>query len=150
MTNFITNESGAVTVDWVVLTGAIIGLGVAVMASVGTGTTGLADTVESTLEGTGIASYLPASGTLTARQYVDAAGGFGQFDNADDRTAAFAAAEAAIAAKAPDGFVYAGFMDQDSEYPVYLNAADGLMSIGGETLNSADYAGTPVVLFSML
>lgn len=32
--NFGRNESGAVTVDWVVLTAAIVGLGIAVLASV--------------------------------------------------------------------------------------------------------------------
>jgi Flp pilus assembly pilin Flp len=41
MLNFIkrfkTEEQGAVTVDWVVLTAAIVGLGVAVIASVSTG-----------------------------------------------------------------------------------------------------------------
>jgi Flp pilus assembly pilin Flp len=39
---FRTDESGAVTVDWVVLTAAIVGLGVAVMTTVRSGTTGLA------------------------------------------------------------------------------------------------------------
>ncbi|MFT6653028.1 MAG: hypothetical protein ACJAX2_002900, partial [Celeribacter sp.] len=32
--NFNENEDGAVTVDWVVLTSAIVGLGVAVLATV--------------------------------------------------------------------------------------------------------------------
>jgi Flp pilus assembly pilin Flp len=35
------DEDGAVTVDWVVLTAAIVGLGVAVIASVRTATTDL-------------------------------------------------------------------------------------------------------------
>ena len=35
--NFISNESGAVTVDWVVLTAALVGLGLAVMAVVSGG-----------------------------------------------------------------------------------------------------------------
>jgi Flp pilus assembly pilin Flp len=35
--NFIKSESGAVTVDWVVLTAAIVGLGLAVMAVVSGG-----------------------------------------------------------------------------------------------------------------
>lgn len=35
--NFAADESGAVTVDWVVLTAAIVGLGIAVVASVRTG-----------------------------------------------------------------------------------------------------------------
>ena len=39
--NFKSDESGAVTVDWVVLTAAIVGLGLAVMSSVGGGVTTL-------------------------------------------------------------------------------------------------------------
>ena len=35
--NFFHDESGAVTVDWVVLTAAIVGLGIAVITSVGKG-----------------------------------------------------------------------------------------------------------------
>ena len=35
--NFASNESGAVTVDWVVLTAALVGLGLAVMAVVSNG-----------------------------------------------------------------------------------------------------------------
>ncbi|MDD9921230.1 MAG: hypothetical protein OXQ92_02975 [Boseongicola sp.] len=42
---FLKDESGAVTVDWVVLTAAIVGLGIAVLTSVGNGTTALADRV---------------------------------------------------------------------------------------------------------
>lgn len=49
--NFIRSEDGAVTVDWVVLTAAIVGLGFAVMTSVGGGTTTLADNVSSSLSG---------------------------------------------------------------------------------------------------
>ena len=38
MTNsFLSSESGAVTVDWVVLTAALVGLGIAVMGVVSTG-----------------------------------------------------------------------------------------------------------------
>ncbi|MCC5988873.1 MAG: pilus assembly protein [Pararhodobacter sp.] len=39
--NFHNDESGAVTVDWVVLTAAIVGLGIAVVASVRGGVTSL-------------------------------------------------------------------------------------------------------------
>jgi Flp pilus assembly pilin Flp len=39
---FVRSESGAVTVDWVVLTAAIVGLGLAVMAVVSTGVEDLA------------------------------------------------------------------------------------------------------------
>lgn len=45
MTNFLKNfrndEAGAVTVDWVVLTAAVVGLAVAAYGSIKTGATGL-------------------------------------------------------------------------------------------------------------
>ena len=44
---FLKDESGAVTVDWVVLTAAIVGLGIAVLTSVSGGTTVLADSISS-------------------------------------------------------------------------------------------------------
>jgi Flp pilus assembly pilin Flp len=44
---YLNDESGAVTVDWVVLTAAIVGLGIAVLTSVGGGTTTLANKVSS-------------------------------------------------------------------------------------------------------
>ena len=46
---FLNDESGAVTVDWVVLTAAIVGLGIAVLSSVGGGTTELAGKISSSL-----------------------------------------------------------------------------------------------------
>ncbi len=55
--SFNDDETGAVTVDWVVLTAAIIGLGVAVMTSVGAGATDLADDIEVSLKTSAIASY---------------------------------------------------------------------------------------------
>lgn len=44
------DEDGAVTVDWVVLTAAIVGLGVAVVASVRTATTSLGDKISTAVE----------------------------------------------------------------------------------------------------
>ena len=43
--SFKKDESGAVTVDWVVLTAAIVGLGMVVMTTVGDGITGLGDAI---------------------------------------------------------------------------------------------------------
>ncbi len=54
---FFADESGAVTVDWVVLTAAIVGLGIAVLTSVSGGTTNLAGDIASELSSTTIASY---------------------------------------------------------------------------------------------
>jgi len=46
---FAADESGAVTVDWVVLTAAIVGLGIAVVASVRSGTTSVAEQIDTSL-----------------------------------------------------------------------------------------------------
>ena len=45
--NFRNDEDGAVTVDWVVLTAAIVGLGIAVLASVAGGVNSLASAISS-------------------------------------------------------------------------------------------------------
>ncbi len=55
--NFKRDEDGAVTVDWVVLTAAIVGLGIAVLTSVAGGTTDLADDISSNLASQTIATY---------------------------------------------------------------------------------------------
>lgn len=44
------DEDGAVTVDWVVLTAAIVGLGIAVVQTVGNGTVVLGDKIRAQLE----------------------------------------------------------------------------------------------------
>jgi Flp pilus assembly pilin Flp len=61
MLNFIKNfrrdEDGAVTVDWVVLTAAIVGLGIAVLTSVGNGTTALSSKISSNLSAHSLTTY---------------------------------------------------------------------------------------------
>ena len=53
MTNFFKrfaqDESGAVTVDWVVLTAAIVGLGIAISTTIFGGVKDLADAIEADL-----------------------------------------------------------------------------------------------------
>ena len=55
--NFKNDESGAVTVDWVVLTAAIVGLGLAVLSSVSGGTTSLANKISGNLASQTISTY---------------------------------------------------------------------------------------------
>ncbi len=50
--SFKNDEAGAVTVDWVVLTAAIVGLGLVVMTSVGGGIESLGSTVATDLSAT--------------------------------------------------------------------------------------------------
>lgn len=54
--NFAKSESGAVTVDWVVLTAAMVGLGLAVMAVVSTGIESLSNDIATGLTNTPIGS----------------------------------------------------------------------------------------------
>ena len=48
--NFRNDESGAVTVDWVVLTAAIVGLGIAVVATVRGGAENMAESIGTSLD----------------------------------------------------------------------------------------------------
>ena len=54
--NFRNDESGAVTVDWVVLTAAIVGLGIAVVATVGGGIGSLGGEISEALSGATVAT----------------------------------------------------------------------------------------------
>ena len=54
--NFRADEDGAVTVDWVVLTAAIVGLGLAVLVSVRAGATDLAGDIQTNLTGVVVGS----------------------------------------------------------------------------------------------
>ena len=50
--NFVASESGAVTVDWVVLTAAMVGLGMATLMVVSNGVEGLAGSIDGALVNT--------------------------------------------------------------------------------------------------
>ena len=53
---FLANESGAVTVDWVVLTAAIVGLGLAVVTSVRSGVSSLGTSISNSLSSASVAT----------------------------------------------------------------------------------------------
>ncbi len=59
--NFRKDEDGAVTVDWVVLTAAVVGLAAVAYTQVGEGTKAIADAVGSTLDAAAenVASDIP-------------------------------------------------------------------------------------------
>ncbi|MGR3436716.1 MAG: hypothetical protein ACU0CO_17810 [Shimia sp.] len=54
---FRADEAGAVTVDWVVLTAAIVGLGIAVLTTVSGGVQDLAGDINTQLEKDGILTH---------------------------------------------------------------------------------------------
>ena len=61
---FLADDSGAVTVDWVVLTAAIVGLGLAVITSVRTGVQSLGTDIQTSLTSASVATL----GTLGVSQ----------------------------------------------------------------------------------
>ncbi|GGE49524.1 Flp family type IVb pilin [Actibacterium pelagium] len=64
---FLNDESGAVTVDWVVLTAAIVGLGIVVIAVVSGGTNGLSEKINSTLAAMGVGEAVAAASSAFER-----------------------------------------------------------------------------------
>lgn len=60
--NFSKDEDGAVTVDWVVLTAAVVGLGIAGVSTVNQGIGDLATTIQGSLTGAAIDSDLTGLG----------------------------------------------------------------------------------------
>jgi len=63
--NFVKSESGAVTVDWLVLTAALVGLGLAVMALVSSGVENLGTDIRNAL-----ANNNPAANPLAINENV--------------------------------------------------------------------------------
>ena len=61
--NFRKDEDGAVTVDWVVLTAAVVGLAAVAYTQVGNGTKAIADNVGTTLNSaaSNVASNIPVN-----------------------------------------------------------------------------------------
>ncbi len=59
---FVKDEDGAVTVDWVVLTAAVVGLGIAGVASVNDDIVSLATTIDTSLKGATIDATLTGLG----------------------------------------------------------------------------------------
>ena len=66
MTNFFKrfaqDESGAVTVDWVVLTAAIVGLGIAISSVIFTNVKEIGNDIDSNLAGVTVDTTMPAGG----------------------------------------------------------------------------------------
>lgn len=54
---FRADDDGAVTVDWVVLTAAIVGLGIVVVSVLGTATVSLSEKISSQLESQTVAGW---------------------------------------------------------------------------------------------
>lgn len=131
---FIGDQSGAVTVDWVVLTAAVIGLGGAAMNSVGTGTTSLTQCTENSLAAITVSSGSRA-GQMTGANFAAQA----VADNPDSKIAAIKAVRAALQSSAPSGYSFAGYIDIATDTPLYVSSSDSSYLVNGEQISRADY-----------
>ncbi len=127
---FFQGEDGAVTVDWVVLTAAIVGIGTAVSASVASGTLNLSGDVAANLEDTELSG---AAGGAT----VGFGGAWAEYlsANGDDAVAA----RAAVEADAPDGYYFSGWIDGASGQPLYTADGGASFLVGDNSYGFSQY-----------
>lgn len=71
LTEFKGSEDGAIAVDWVVLTGALVGLGIATLVLVSGGVEDLSRDVDGSLRGQGIGAWFSGSIPLLSMTFTD-------------------------------------------------------------------------------
>jgi hypothetical protein len=135
--SFIKSESGAVTVDWVVLTAAIVGLGLAVMAVVSGGVEDVSRDVDGELQGVTITTAFAAQpGNVAwngqmAGDYIAA----GQLLAPGNNGAVYAHAQMLASADAPEGFNFDNpLVDTVSGHVVYTSDDGSSYAVGGEVI----------------
>lgn len=133
LTEFKKNESGAVTVDWVVLTAAIVGIALAVIALISGGiedvSTGINDELQTASAFSFSFGSSATAGTLT--------GYYAEYG--DDAAAIYDA----INNDAPEEYEYVGAIDVASDTAIYADTETGeTLSINGEIVSKNDYLGS--------
>ena len=146
---FIAAEDGAVTVDWVVLTAAIVGLGLAVMAVVSGGVENVSgDTatelaaieVGTSFFGSSSPSTVNFSGS-TWQDYFNV----GNTAAPGNSGATYAIARGAAAADAPAGFNYdTALVDTVSGHVVYTSDDGANYAVGGDVIPVDQFSGNLV------
>ncbi len=130
LSEFKKNESGAVTVDWVVLTAAIVGIALAVIALISGGiqdaSTGVNDELQTASAFTFGASAATAAPTLA--DYTA--------NNPD-----YGSIITAINNDAPAGYAYVGAIDDATDTPIYQDTtgATNNVSVNGEIIDTIVY-----------
>ena len=135
--HFKNDESGAVTVDWVVLTSALVGISIAVVLLISNGVRDASDGINS-----GVQTSWNFNFTIKdATDYFD----IGMNAYPTDQQDAWAAARLAVDADAPDGYEYdpnfsaTRYIDDASGNPIYVSDDGTTLSIGGDVIDVADY-----------
>lgn len=143
---FLLDTAGAVTVDWVVLTSALTGLGVATIGVVNNGASSQSSALNSQLAGQSIStSFGSSSGDSVsfsgnmASDYV----AYGQSLAPGNNGAVYAHASSLAASEAPDGYNFDNPLYEPSSGNVVYTSDDGQnYAIGGVVTPIADYSGT--------
>ncbi len=147
---FKSDDSGAITVDWVVLTAAIVGMGIAVMVAVSSGINDAAtdingeatgaggNTVTAAITGTALQTSTTWSG-LFASDYVAQGAALAPGNNG----ATYYWATQFATADAPAGYNFDNPLSDPVSGNVIYTSDDGLnYSIGGQVTPISDYTGT--------
>ncbi len=134
---FLKNDSGAITVDWVVLTAAVAGIGMAVVIAISSGTNDATVNINDDLNNAATNTSIVGAITGTAAATTGAAAQFLADAGGNIHNATHLMYDAA-----PAGFSYTSNIDNGSGNPIYtdggINGAENY-SIGGETIATTDY-----------
>ncbi len=143
--HFLSEDDGAVTVDWVVLTAGLVGLGLATMAVVSSGTEDLSRDVGTELTGISISSSFGSAAQTTewsglfSSDYLAQGAALAPGNNG----ATYGWAQTFAAADAPAGYNFGNPLYDPATGNVIYTSDDGLSySIGGVVTPIADYQGT--------
>ena len=143
--NFKQDESGAVTVDWVVLTSAIVGIGISVVALISTGVESATGEVGGGLETASnfTFSFTPENTDWNGMNYWDYRGiAETEYGAAGNAGATSGWINILAEADAPDGYTFTGYNNAEVDAGMVYISADGQSySINGEVTAVADYAG---------
>ena len=145
--NFFLDENGAVTVDWVVLTAGLVGLGLASMAVVSAGVEDLSGDMRGQMESQTIPASFGSGATTwawsgnTAQDYYNYGAGLAPGNNG----ATYHWAHQAAIADAPSGFNFSNpLVDPATGNVVYTSDDGQYYASGGEIYAIGSYPGTPV------
>lgn len=131
------SESGAVTVDWVVLTSAVVGIGMAVIILISGGVNEASNNILRGIDTNWSFSF----GVNNAESYFD----FGIEAYPDNKRDAWLSARLEVDADAPNGYEYdpnfttTRYVDDSTGNPIYVSDDGNTYSIGGELISAADY-----------
>jgi len=135
--NFANNESGAVTVDWVVLTSAIVGISIATIILISGGVQEASNGILNRMN----LDWSFGSSSSSAQSFFD----FGIAASPDNQNQAWRSARLQVDTESPNGYDYdpdlttTRYVDNPSGRPIYVSADGNDYSIDGEVIAASEY-----------